>query len=87
MNCNFVFQDDQELHRLTVQNRLLREYELPVLRRILSGKSDVRILDIGCNDGHKTVNLFSDFPGVQVIGLEYLEDLAAILFKARGVKQ
>lgn len=77
MNCNFVFQDDQELHRLTVQNRLLREYELPVLRRILSGKSDVRILDIGCNDGHKTVNLFSDFPGVQVIGLEYLEDLAA----------
>ncbi|MGN0405382.1 MAG: class I SAM-dependent methyltransferase [Bariatricus sp.] len=87
MNCNFVFQDDQELHRLTVQNRLLREYEFPVLRRILSGKSNVRILDIGCNDGHKTVNLFSDFPGVQVIGLEYLEDLAAKAVCIHGNEQ
>ena len=77
MDCNYVFQDSQELHWLEVQNKLLKEYESPVINRILSGKEEAYVLDVGCNDGYKTAALFSDYENVMVIGLEYLEDMAA----------
>ena len=76
MEPQTVFENDQELNRLAIQNRLLRECEGPVLERILAGRSHLRLLDIGCNNGCKTVDRF-DLPAVErVVGLEYHGALA-----------
>ena len=71
METQTVFQNDRELRRLTIQNRLLRECEEPVLQRLLDGRSDVRVLDVGCNDGSKTFDRFNRPEIRRVIGLEY----------------
>lgn len=71
-----VFQDHLELDRLAVQNRLLKAYEQPIYQRLVSGRSNLRLLDVGCNDGSKTVDRFSIENISRVIGLEYHEELA-----------
>ena len=71
-----VFQDERELGRLAVQNRLLAAYEKPVLMRLMSGRSGLKVLDVGCNDGRKTAAWFSHKNIQRVIGLEYHEKLA-----------
>ncbi len=76
MANTLVFQDNQEIDRLAVQNRLLKTYEKPVFRRLLSGRSNLKVLDVGCNDGSKTVDWFSCPEISQVIGLEYHRELA-----------
>lgn len=83
----FVFQDDKEIKRLRVQNNLLSSYEKPALDSIFeninSGVDDaagcgggLAVLDIGCNDGKKTVSIFSYGSISTVVGLEYNEKLA-----------
>ena len=71
-----VFQEKKELKRLHIQNRLLGEYEKPVFDSIFSGRDRLSVLDIGCNDGTKTVEWFSNKAVSKVIGLEYNEELA-----------
>ena len=76
MESQTVFEKGWELDRLTVQNQLLRECELPVYQKLLEGKSGLRLLDVGCNDGSKTMDRF-DLPQVErIMGLEYNEGLA-----------
>ena len=58
MESQTVFEKGWELDRLTVQNQLLRECELPVYQKLLEGKSGLRLLDVGCNDGSKTMDRF-----------------------------
>ncbi len=70
-----VFQAHTELDRLSVQNRLLAAYEEPIYRRVLAGRRDVRLLDVGSNDGSKTVARFSHGNVSRVIGLEYHHEL------------
>lgn len=76
MGSNEVFQENMEIHRLAVQNRLLKAYEQPIYQRLVSDRSDLRLLDVGCNDGSKTVDRFSSENISRVIGLEYHEELA-----------
>ena len=76
MNTQSVFENDQELNRLAIQNRLLRECEEPFYRRFFNGHHQLRLLDLGCNDGSKTVDRF-DVPEIQkVVGLEIQAELA-----------
>lgn len=70
-----IFQDSTELRRLAVQNRLLREYEQPVYRRLLDARQGAVLLDVGCNDGSKTADRFSCEPISRVLGLEYDPEL------------
>ena len=37
-----IFDNRKELARLAVQNKLLKEYEQPVYRRLLDGRSGLR---------------------------------------------
>ncbi len=71
-----VFEEEQELDRLGVQNQLLRKYEMPLYQEVLSVYKQIKILDIGCNDGAKTHDRFSEFYIGKVIGIECSEKLA-----------
>lgn len=76
MESKLVFQDETEMKRLSVQNTLLSSYEEPLLDALIRGKQDVTVLDVGCNDGRKTVKRFSSPLVTHVIGLEYNEELS-----------
>ncbi len=71
-----IFAEKKELRRLDVQHKLLEEYEKPILGEIFNNGVELSVLDIGSNDGRKTVSLFSDGRVKKVIGLEYDECLA-----------
>ena len=64
------------MDRLRVQNKLLACYEMPVLEQIFAGGRELTVLDIGCNDGMKTVERFAVDAVSRVIGLEYNPGLA-----------
>ena len=71
-----IFEEKKEIKRLGVQNSLLSAYELPVFAQLFSEKQEIVVLDIGCNDGSKTVERFSSDKVTRVIGLEYNTELA-----------
>jgi len=76
MQSQLVFQEEKEMQRLGVQNQLLRECETGIFAQIFRGKSGLAVLDIGSNDGAKTVERFSDPAVKTVIGIEYNASLA-----------
>lgn len=77
MVSQLVFQDKKEIERLKKQCNLFLEYETPVIEDVLKSKGGkVWVLDVGCNEGDKTVSLFSSDSVEKVIGLEYNKDLA-----------
>lgn len=80
-----VFQDSEEIRRLSAQNRLLKPYEQPVYRRAIAGRRGLKLLDIGCSDGSKTVDRFTGENFTRVIGLEYHAALAAQACRDYGV--
>jgi len=71
VKSQLVFQEKTEIGRLAVQNELLLPYETPVFEKICSGRTGLRVLDVGCNDGRKTAMRFSRHEVTTVIGLEY----------------
>lgn len=84
MKSQLVFQEKTEMERLRVQNDLLSCYEAPVFAQIFSEGQALNVLDVGCNDGTKTVERFSLESVAHVIGLEYNEDLARKAKKQYG---
>ena len=68
-----VFSDETELRRLKVQGRLLREYEQPVCQQVLGNRKGLTLLDVGCNDGRKTTDRFSEEHFSKVVGIDCLE--------------
>lgn len=85
MVSQLVFQDKKEIERLKKQRNLLLKYEKPVIEKILAAEWDsLSVLDVGCNEGEKTVSLFSSKKVRKVIGLEYNKDLAQEAEKERG---
>lgn len=76
MQKHLVFQEQSEIDRLAVQNRLLSLYEAPAVEQLLSGGCGWTVLDIGCNDGTKTVQRLNSPSVSRVIGLEYCKQLA-----------
>ncbi len=72
-----IFQQKQEIERLSTQEDLFAPYEQPVYEKVLARPRKF-ILDIGANDGRKTVSRFSN-PFIQkVIGLEWNEELVQL---------
>ena len=72
-----IFQDEKEIARLRIQNELLAEYEAPGFERIFATRERINVLDIGCNNGTKTVDRFSSGAVSKVIGVEYNEEIAS----------
>ncbi|MCD7887453.1 MAG: class I SAM-dependent methyltransferase [Clostridiales bacterium] len=64
-----VFQQKQEMERLSTQEDLFSPYEQPVYEKVLAQPRRF-ILDIGTNDGRKTVRRFSASSMQKTIGLE-----------------
>lgn len=77
MQTQAVFNDKKEIQRLKVQNRLLSAYERPMLDHFFARKKHIRVLDIGCNNGEKTIQRFAAPCVEKVVGLEYNSELAA----------
>lgn len=71
-----VFQSEKEIERLKVQNKLLSSIEKPLFDSLFSSRRNLSVLDIGCNDGKKTVSLFGNESISSVIGIEYTPSLA-----------
>lgn len=76
MGENSVFQSKKEIERLLVQNELLSQVEVPLFDSLFSSGTSLSVLDIGCNDGRKTVSLFSRENIRSVIGVEYNSSLS-----------
>lgn len=72
-----VFSDQTELKRLEVQRKLLWEYEYPVYQQIIRSREKLTLLDVGCNDGKKTIERFEKKNFCKVVGLDCLEQLVA----------
>lgn len=70
MDFSDVFQSEQEKSRLGLQIRLLEDCERPVFEGLFSGRTGLRVLDIGCSSGEKTEKVFSHPAVSRVIGLE-----------------
>ncbi len=70
-----VFTNSNELKRLELQDLLLSDYESAVFDSLLSGRKGLNILDLGCNNGQKTLNRFSKNNILNVIGIEYNDSL------------
>ena len=49
-----VYKQEKELLRLAMQHRFLKEQEQPVYDKVLAGREQMMVLDIGCNDGTRT---------------------------------
>lgn len=87
MNSQLIFQDETEMRRLRVQNSLLSSYEKPILATLFASSNNITILDVGCNDGAKTVERFSSPSVSRVIGLEFNQNLAAKAQEQYGDKR
>ena len=68
-----VFLDEVELKRLMVQGRLLSEYEQPIYQKAIDGRKGLTLLDVGCNNGWKTKERFSDKNFKKIIGIDCLD--------------
>ncbi|MCC8157016.1 MAG: methyltransferase domain-containing protein [Oscillospiraceae bacterium] len=64
-----VFQQRKEIERLSIQEKLFFPYEQPVYEKVLARPRRF-VLDIGANDGRKTLKRFSHTLTKKVIGLE-----------------
>lgn len=69
-----VFQQKQEIERLSVQEELFFPYEQPVYQKVFAQPRQF-VLDIGSNDGRKTVKRFANTHTQKVIGLECNSEL------------
>lgn len=68
-----VFLDEVELKRLMIQGRLLSEYEQPIYQKVIDGRKGLTLLDVGCNNGWKTKERFSDKNFKKIIGIDCLD--------------
>ena len=71
-----IFSSEKELIRLRTQNALMHECEAPIFRELFAGRRGLNVLDVGSNNGEKTVRWFSDPAVAYVLGLEYNKSLA-----------
>ncbi len=69
-----VYEQKQEMERLSIQEELFLPYEQPVYQKIFARPRPF-VLDIGSNDGRKTVRRFANTHTQKVIGLECNSEL------------
>lgn len=59
-----------ERTRLKVQSRILHNFDMPVINDIFAGKTNVTVLDIGCNEGDNSMDRLNGFSVSDYIGLD-----------------
>lgn len=74
----FSVANESEIKRLNSQQQLLLNYDMDVYEKYLSGKSHLKVLDIGCSDGSALMARLGNRNEVDtIIGIEY--DEASVL--------
>ena len=69
-------EDEQEKHRLRTEDALLSRYEMPIVKKLLEGKTDVVCLDVNVLNPKRAYQRF-DYPEVsKVIALTYNDDVS-----------
>lgn len=66
-NNYFDMRDEKERRRLHIQQKLLKRFDADVYEGLLRGKSELRVFDLGCNEGGMTVDRFGSRPEVAAI--------------------
>lgn len=67
-------QQEEEIERLNIQENLFSDYEKPAYQKVFS-KPRHFVLDIGSNDGKKTIKRFCDTDAEKIIGIDFDEEL------------
>ena len=63
-----------EARRLETQQKLLFDFDMPVYEKHLNGKSDLKVLDIGCGNGRALMTRLGDRQEIsKIIGVEFDE--------------
>lgn len=62
-------QQENEIERLNVQEDLFSSYERPAYQKVFAKQRDF-VLDIGSNDGRKTIKRFSNTNAKKIIGID-----------------
>lgn len=70
-----VYSDKTELKRLIIQGKLFSEYESPVYREIIKNRKNLSVLDVGCNNGNKTIHTFASGIFSKIIGIDCLKSM------------
>ena len=74
-NDYFDINDEHERNRLNIQLQILKKFDSDVYERILSGRKNLSVLDIGCNEGNLTMDRFGKRPEVRkIIGIDINSD-------------
>ena len=64
---------------LEIQRNLLFNYDSDVYEKILQGKEDICVLDIGCNDGKQTMSRFGNDQRIkQIVGIDIDENVISL---------
>ena len=70
---NFFSQENKvEARRLETQQKLLLDYDMPVYEKYLAGKTDLKVLDVGCGNGGALMARLGKREEVsKIIGVEF----------------
>lgn len=70
-NKYFEETDEKEKRRLLTQTKIMSKFDLPIYNKIISGKENLVVLDVGSNDGRTIMDrLGNKDEVVKIIGLE-----------------
>lgn len=59
-----------ERKRLKTQSQILRNFDMPVINSLFNNKTNVSVLDIGCNEGDNSMDRLSGFCISEYIGID-----------------
>ena len=72
--------------RLSVQQKIMKPYNDKIFRRLLEGKKDIEVLDVGSNNGNTIMNsAVPEYDVKHIIGLEYSDKMYNEALKYVGV--
>lgn len=84
-NKYFSNSDIKEKKRLATQLKLLKDFDQPVYDRLVEGKQDLAVLDVGSNNGNLIMDRLGIKPEVKkILGLEYDADAVKIANEKHG---
>ena len=66
-NNYFKIEDDNELERLKIQMELLEDFDNDIYDKLLEGRNEIRVLDIGTNCGETIMNRLGARDNVDII--------------------
>lgn len=84
-NMYFSFEDKKEVHRLAVQQNLMKEFDRVLYDKAINKFEELRILDIGSNNGDFVMDRIGSHPKVKkLLGVEWDANAVAYANQKHG---